>query len=216
MTTVRPRVAEDALAKHRSDRGRGFTARETDDRALAGGEARGFHDQWLGMAIDVVEGGRRSVNVRLAAVGMPAACHHFLRERLGRLELGRRRARSEHRPSLGPEAIREPAGQRYLGTDHGEVDAVHVGRVGDAVQVVGRDGEVGRQVGGAGIAGRAVEIGVRVLAPERPAESVLPSASADDQQPHDFWAFRNASRARSAARLAASATWVASSRASPA
>ena len=42
------------------------------------------------------------------------------------------------------------------------------------------------------------------------------SIAADDQQPHDFWAFRNASRARSAARFAASATWVAISRASPA
>ena len=77
-------------------------------------------------------------------------------------------------------------------------------------------GRLVARLGGAGIAGRAVEIRVRVLAPERPAEGVLPSAAADDQQPHDFWAFRNASRARSAARLAASATWVASSRASPA
>ena len=119
------------------------------------------------------------------------------------------------RPSARSRSAR-PARQRHLGADHGEVDAVHVGRVGDAVEVVGGDGEVGGELGGAGIAGRAVEIGVRVLAAERPAEGVLPSAAADDQQPHDFWAFRNASRARSAARLAASATWVASSRASPA
>ena len=77
-------------------------------------------------------------------------------------------------------------------------------------------GRLVARLGGAGIAGRAVEIRVGVLAAERPAERVLPPAAADDQQPHDFWAFRNASRARSAARLAASATWVASSRASPA
>ena len=45
---------------------------------------------------------------------------------------------------------------------------------------------------------------------------MLATSAPDDEDPHDFWAFRNASRARSAARLAASATWVASSRASPA
>ena len=67
-----------------------------------------------------------------------------------------------------------------------------------------------------GLPGRAVQIGVGVFAAEGPAERVLPAPAADDQEPHDFWAFRNASRARSAARLAASATWLASSRASPA
>ena len=67
-----------------------------------------------------------------------------------------------------------------------------------------------------GLPGRAEQVGVGILAAEGPAERVLPPAAADDQEPHDFWAFRNASRARSAARLAASATWLASSRASPA
>ena len=67
------------------------------------------------------------------------------------------------------------------------------------------------------IARRAVEIGVRVFAAEGPAECVFSSSAADDQNPHDcFCALRNASVARSAARFAASATLVASSRASPA
>ena len=78
------------------------------------------------------------------------------------------------------------------------------------------NGEVGGELRGTGIARRTVEVRVRVLAPERPAERVLPPARADDQQPHDFCAFRKASRARSAARRAASATWLATARASAA
>ena len=93
---------------------------------------------------------------------------------------------------------------------------MHVGRVGDAVEIVGGDGDVRGELGGAWVSRGAIEVGVGVLAPEGPAERVLAPAAADDQQPHDFCAFRNASRARSAARLAASATWVAISRASPA
>ena len=130
--------------------------------------------------------------------------------------LGRGGAGPEDRPALGPEPVRQAARERHLGTDDGEIDAVHVGRVGQSVQIVGGDGEVGGELGGTGIARRAVEVGVGVLAAERPAERMLPPSAADDQQPHGFCAFRNASRARSAARRAASATWSASSRASPA
>ena len=137
-----PGIAEDALAEHGADRGGGFAARETDDGSLAGGEAGGLDDQWLGMAVDVVEGGAELGERAAGGGGNAGGVHHFLRERLGRLELRGRRARPEHRASLRAEAIREPAGQRYLGADHGEIDAVHVGRVGDPVQVIGGDREV--------------------------------------------------------------------------
>ena len=70
----RARVAErpissiDATARGRLPR------READDGALAGGEPRGLDHQRLGMAIDIGEGAVASrVNVRLAAVGIPAA-----------------------------------------------------------------------------------------------------------------------------------------------
>ena len=93
---------------------------------------------------------------------------------------------------------------------------MHVGRVGQPVEVVGGDGEVRRHLGGARIPGGAVDVGPGILAPQRPAERVLPAPGADDEQPHGFCAFLKASRARSAARRAASATWVAISFASPA
>ena len=57
-----------------------------------------------------------------------------------------------------------------------------------------------------GLPGRAVDGRARVFAAEGPAECVFAPSAADDEQPHDFWACRNALPARSAAFFAASAT----------
>ena len=168
------------------------------------------------MAIDIGQG-RGQVGEALARRGGNAGGEHdFLGERLGGLELGRGGAGAEDETSLRPQPIRQTPRQRRLGPDDGEVDALHVGRVGQPVQIVGGNRKVAGKIGGAGVAWRAIDLGLWVLAVECPAEGVLPPAAADHEQPHGFCAFRNASRARSAARLAASATWVASSRASPA
>ena len=210
------RIAEGAIAQHRSHRAGRLRAGGADHGALAGGESRRLHHQRLGVAVDVRQRGGEILEGAARGRRDARRGHDVLGEGLRRLELRRRGARPEDRATLGSEAIRQPAGERDLGPDHGEVDAMHVGGVGQAVEVVGGDGEVGGELGGAGIARGAEEVGVRVFAAEGPAERVLPPAAADDQEPHDFWAFRNASRARSAARLAASATWLASSRASPA
>ena len=209
-------LAERAVAQHRPDGGGGLRAGETDDGALAGGEARRLDHEGLGVAIDVGQGRPQLLERPAGGGGYGGRGHHVLRERLRRLDLCRRGAGAEHRSPLGAKPVRQPAGERHLGADDGEVDAVHIGQVGQAIEIVRRDGQVGGERGGAGIAGRAVEVGLGVLPPDRPAERMFPASAADHQGPHGFWALRNASRARSAARLAASATWVASSRASPA
>ena len=98
----------------------------------------------------------------------------------------------------------------------GEIDAVHVGRIGNAVEVVGGDGEIVGELGGTRVAGGTVELRVGIFSAEGPAQGVLPASTAHHQQSHGFCAFLKASRARSAARLAASASCPASSRASPA
>ena len=67
ITTVAPGVAEGALAEHRAHGRGGLAAGGADDRALAGGEARGLHHQRLGVAVHVVE--RRAELLERAARG---------------------------------------------------------------------------------------------------------------------------------------------------
>ena len=66
LLALEERLDDDGGARRRRRRARpastrtaaaASAARETDDGALAGGEARRLHDQRLGMAVDVVEGG---------------------------------------------------------------------------------------------------------------------------------------------------------------
>jgi hypothetical protein len=63
---------------------------------------------------------------------------------------------------------------------------MHVGRVGQPVEIVGGNREVDGKLGGPRISGRAIEVGVGVLPAEGPAERVLPAPAAYDQQPHGF------------------------------
>jgi hypothetical protein len=83
---------------------------------------------------------------------------------------------------------------------------VHVRRIGHAVQIVGGDRQVLRNLGGAGVTWGTVQISVGILAAKRPTERMLTPSASNHEQPHGFWAFRNASRAEAAARLATSAT----------
>jgi len=84
----------------------------------------------------------------------------------------------------------------------------------EGCMVIGRDRQVNGDIRCARVARRAVQVCLGILVAEGGAERVLPAAAPNHENPHGFCAFRNASRAFSAARLAASATWLASSRAS--
>ncbi len=210
------RFAELAGLQHRSHRACRLGSRGTHDGALAGGEPGGLDHQRLRMAIDV---GQRGGEIAKAAAGRGAHArsrHQLLGESLGGFQLRRGGTRPEDRPPLGPKPVGQAERQRDLGPHHGEIDAVHVGRVGQAVDIVGGNGKVFGELGGTWIPWGAVQLGLRILPAEGPAERVLPAPAAYHEQSHDFCAFRKASRARSAARLAASASWPASSRASPA
>jgi hypothetical protein len=72
-------------------------------------------------------------------------------------------------PPLGSQPIGQAKRERHFGTDDDQVDAVHVGRIGKAVDVVGGNGEIGGEVGSTGVARRAAEDRVRVFAVEGPA-----------------------------------------------
>src|SRR5439155_12221472 len=86
----------------------------------------------------------------------------------------------------GAQRVRESGGERPLGAHDGEVDLVlagggdELGRRGDG------DGEIGAELGGAGIARSGEDFGVGSVALQRPAERVLPAAPPDDQHSHFF------------------------------
>jgi hypothetical protein len=63
---------------------------------------------------------------------------------------------------------------------------MHVGRVGHAVEIVGRDGEILSELSGTWIAGGAIQLGPRILSAEGPAERVLPASASHHEQSHDF------------------------------
>jgi hypothetical protein len=181
-----PRLAEPSLTQHGPDYIRGLPPAEADDRAFSGGEPRGLHHQRLGVPLDVGQRRAQILKGMARGGGDPGDRHELLGERLRGLDLGSRGTRSKDRVSLRPEAIGQSPRERDLGPDHGEIDALHVGRVGQPVEVVGGDREVDGELGGSRISGRAVEVGVRVLSAEGPAERVLPAPAADDQKPHGF------------------------------
>ena len=162
-------IAELAIAEHRLHRRRRLRAGGADDGALARREAGCLHDQRLGMRRDVREGGRE-VGEGLARGRRNAGRgHDVLGERLRGLDARRGRTGAGDEPSLGAQAVGEAERQRYLGPDDDEVDAVHVGRIGDAIDVVGGDGEVGGEFSSTGVPGRAADDHVRVFAVEGPA-----------------------------------------------
>ena len=216
ITTVRPASPKYPVAEHRAQGSGCLRPGRADDRPLAGRETGRLDYQRLRMTSDEFERRPQLLEGPARCGGNPRLLHDLLGEGLRRLELGGGRARSEDRPSFSPKTIGESSRERHLGPDDGEIDAVHVRGVGQPVEVVGGNRKVGRQLRGAGVARRTVDVGAGVLPPKRPAEGMLPAPRSDYQQPHGFCAFLKASRARSAARRAASATWVAISRASPA
>jgi hypothetical protein len=116
----------------------------------------------------VGERGRGSVKVSLAAVGIPAAAMTSLENAF---EASIRAAAAPGPATSRPSRAGGRRGQcqRYFGPDDDEVDAVHVGRISDAIDVVGGDGEVGGQFSSTGVPGRAAEDHVRVFAVEGPA-----------------------------------------------
>jgi hypothetical protein len=96
------------------------------------------------MAVQKRQGGPQ-VGER-ATGGRPDPCrgHDLLGEGLGGLDLGGRGAWTEDCSTLCPQAIRQAACQGNLGSHDREIDAVHVGCIGNAVEVVGSYGEIMR------------------------------------------------------------------------
>ena len=200
-------VAERA-GEHRAGDGGRVRARLADDGALAGGEARGLHDERLGVAADVVERRRELDEARARRGGDACPAHHFFRVCLGRLELRCGGRRAEHRALLFTQAVRQAGGERRLRTDDGDVDVVPQDGPDEVIDGGGGNGEIGAERGGARIARRGkqrqiVGKGRGGVATQCPAEGMFAAAASDDQY---FHLFLNASENAWAARLAESTT----------
>lgn len=146
----------------------------------------------------------------------PCCRHDIFGERLRRLKLGCRGARSKDKPSFGSKTVSQPLREGRFRSDDRKVDSVHIGGVCEPIEIISGDGEILSQLLRSGISRSAVQMRICILTAERPAERMLAAATAHHEKSHDFWAFLKASRADAAARRATSAICVARSRASPA
>ena len=91
--------------------------------------------------------------------GDPRGFHQVLGERLRRFDACGAGVGTDDQSPLSPEPIPQAHRERHFGADDREVDAMHVGRIGNTVDVIGRDREVGREFSGARVAGCTVDGG---------------------------------------------------------
>lgn len=168
------------------------------------------------MTVDVGQG-RRELGERAAwRSGDPGGEHHFLGECLRRLDPRGGGRGAEYHLVRVAQTVRQPAGERRFRPDDDEIHSEVLGGADELIELIGSDGEIVGELGGARVTRRTVEgHGGEVLV-HRPAERVLPASSSDDQYLHDCCDLRKASRADVAARFAASATLLIVSRASSA
>ena len=153
------RVAELPRVHDLVDRERGFHGVARDDDALAEREAVRLHHERIRHALR--EG------VRLGAIGKAArargrdavALHEFLREDLRGFELRGVLRRAEDAQARGLEAIDDAGGERVVGTDDGEVDALVARELHEGVVVGDLDGNAGGELRDAGVARRAEDGG---------------------------------------------------------
>ncbi len=114
-------AAEALLHHHRVSRLNRFIYRTTDDGALAGGEARGFHDDGSPVPADVHLGLLEGVEAPVRGRRYARLLHERFGEGLGALDLGGALHRSENRKAPLLEHIDDAGDQRRLGTDEGQV-----------------------------------------------------------------------------------------------
>jgi hypothetical protein len=63
---------------------------------------------------------------------------------------------------------------------------MHIGRIGNAIEIIGGDGKIVGDLGCAGIARGTIECGTGIFTTEGPAQRVLPPSASNDQQSHGF------------------------------
>ena len=156
------------------ERGLQLVVAETDEHALAGGEAVGLDDA------------RRSRDGQRARGRHARPLEHVLRERLRPLDARARRGWAEDRDAAAAQAVREPGDERRFGTDDDEVDAKGAREREHAVAVLGQDGMAAAELRDARVARRRMQLLEPGALGDLPRESVLASTRADDEHPHDY------------------------------
>ena len=130
---------------------------------------------------------QRRLVVHLAGVGRrnPVAAQERLAERLARLEAGRVRGRAHHRHAVVAQQVGHAGGERVLGADHGEIDAVAPRRIAHAGGIAMRHlRQIAPELAGSGVARRNQHLLHPRTRRQPPDECVLARAAADYQYPH--------------------------------
>ena len=198
--------AESTFSQHGANRAARIRASRAHHGTLATRETRGFHHQRFGVTVHVLKRLVQAIERPARRGGDARLLHHFLREGLRCFDSRPGSSGSEHRTTLGPQPVGESQRQGLLGSYDGEINAVGVRCIGEAIDVGGGDFEIGGDFRGAGIPRRTIDVGGGKVVTKRPAQRVFPSSTSDDQYSHFSCAFRKASPTRFAAFLAASTT----------
>jgi hypothetical protein len=157
----------------------------TDGDSLARREAVGLHHAPVGQPLHVGPGRLEVVEDLEVGRGDVVARHEALRPGLAALEPGRLGGRPEDGEAGFAQPIRDACGERYLGSDHDEVDALHPRQIAQRYGGLDADrGVAARDVGHAVAAGSRVHGRDERALRDLPDERVLATARSDHQDAH--------------------------------
>ena len=155
-----------------------------DDHALAGRQAVGLDDDRQLLRRQIGLGGARIGEAAIGAGGNGELAAQVLGEALRALELRRRLGWAKYLDPGGRQVVDEAGHQRRLGPHHDEADPV-VGAEPDDGGVVGHvERHAAGDLGNAGVARRAIELGQQRARRQGPGQRVLTAAGTDEENVH--------------------------------
>jgi hypothetical protein len=176
--------SEDAVAEEEAEGAPRVLLRLRHEDALAARQAVGLEDDRISEPLDRAPGlvlGRANHGIGRRD---PVAPEKLLRKPLRRLDLSGETSRSEDRQLPLLEFVHDAEGKGQFGPDDRQVDVQLLGEIGNLDDVSGRDRQAIRDFRDAGIARSTEDLLDHGAAMERPAQGVLPPASADDEDFH--------------------------------
>ena len=185
-----PFLEHDATAGRRT--GAGERVGDRSDRhvaaigqhhALAGGQAIGLDDNGRAERVDPCRRLRHRRHDGGARTGDPVPLAERPRERLRPLQLGGGARRSERGYAGNIEHVDEPRRQRHLGPDDHQPDVLLDGEAGQALDIIGGDGDLLART--PTIARRDDQPSTARRACHRPGDGMLTPTRADDEHIND-------------------------------
>ena len=162
----------------------GFVRRVADQDALAKGEAVGLDDEWVDRVVDESVGVARRVKDGGVGNRNAGAVKEIGGPGLAGFEASSGGAGTERADTRVLQAVSQPQGAGVLRADDDQIRSVGYGPVHETGHVVSGQGDRRCNPGDGGVAGRAIEVRIRAVGVNPPAEGVLAAAASDDEDLH--------------------------------